>query len=78
MTDKEPVLLDCMGLACPMPLVKLNALIDSVETGTMIEIHNDDEGSKVDIPVWCRMRGHDFIERGDRAEGGWTYTLVKR
>jgi len=74
----EPVVLDCMGLACPMPLVKLNALIETVDPGTPIEVWCDDEGSKVDIPVWCRMRGHEFLERADRPEGGWSFALVKR
>lgn len=70
-----PVVLDCMGLACPMPLVKLAALVDDAEPGTLIEVHNDDEGSKVDIPVWCRMRGHEFLERADRDEGGWVFRV---
>lgn len=77
MTTAEPVTLDCMGLACPMPLVKLNELIDTLEAGTHIELLNDDEGSKVDIPVWCRMRGHEFLEREEREDGGWVFKIVK-
>jgi tRNA 2-thiouridine synthesizing protein A len=71
----EPIVLDCLGLACPMPLVKLNELISDCEPGARIDVLSDDEGSKVDIPVWCRMRGHDFLERIDRAEGGWIFQV---
>lgn len=71
----EPVVLDCLGLACPMPLVKLNELIATSEPGTRIDILSDDEGSKVDIPVWCRMRGHEFLDRLDRPGGGWVFQV---
>lgn len=70
-----PKVLDCMGEACPMPLVHLNDLVATSEPGDIIEVWNDDAGSKVDIPVWCRMRGHEFVERSDRPGGGWIFRL---
>lgn len=71
----EPTVLDCLGLSCPMPLVKLNEAIAASSTGDRIDVLSDDEGSKVDIPVWCRMRGHTFLERLDRPEGGWIFQV---
>lgn len=64
-----PVVLDCLGEACPMPIIKLNKLVSSVQPGTLIEVLSDDEGSRVDIPVWCRMRHHEFLGREDRENG---------
>ncbi|UWZ40668.1 sulfurtransferase TusA family protein [Dactylosporangium roseum] len=35
--------------------------------GTVIEVLADDPAAAVDIPAWCRMRGHTFVSTdGDR------------
>lgn len=72
---EEPVVLDCLGEFCPMPVIHLNELVGSSEPGTLIRVLSDDEGSKVDIPVWCRMKGHTFIGREDHEGGGWAFTV---
>lgn len=74
MTDDARVVLDCLGDACPMPLIKLSKIVDGKEPGTVIEILSDDDGSKVDIPVWCRMRGHELLGVEDRAQG-WSFLV---
>ncbi|MFN2615414.1 MAG: sulfurtransferase TusA family protein [Actinomycetota bacterium] len=68
------VVIDCLGEVCPMPVIELAKVAGSAPAGTLIEILSDDPGSKVDIPVWCRMKGHEFVERLDR-DGGWAFIL---
>ena len=70
----EPVVLDCLGQFCPMPIIRLNELVGSSAPGTLIRVLSDDEGSKVDIPVWCRMKGQEFIGR-EALERGWAFDL---
>ena len=70
----EKVVLDCLGEACPMPVIKLNKLTEQSPPGTVIEILSDDEGSKVDIPVWCRMRGQELVSQEER-DGGWAFLI---
>ena len=70
----ERVVIDCLGEFCPMPVIKLAKAEESQPPGTEIELWSDDEGSKVDIPVWCRMKDHEFIGREDR-ERGWAFVL---
>ena len=70
----EPVVLDTLGEFCPVPLIRLNKIIDTLEPGTLVEVLSDDEGAKVDIPVWCRMKGHAFEGREDRARG-WAFLV---
>ena len=72
----EAVVVDCLGEFCPIPLIRLSKAIDSAEVGTVIEVWSDDEGAKVDIPVWCRMKGQEFLGRTER-DKGWTF-LVRR
>ena len=70
----EPVVIDTLGEFCPMPIIRLNKMVQEVPAGTLIEVLSDDEGSKVDIPVWCRMKQHEFVSRSDR-ERGWSFLI---
>ena len=58
-----------------MPVVKLNKLVGESAPGTVIRVLSDDEGSKVDIPVWTRMKGQEFVGREDLPQGGWAFTV---
>jgi len=68
------IVIDCLGEFCPMPVVKLNKAAEAAAPGTLIEILSDDEGSKVDIPVWARMRGQEFVSQEER-DGGWAFLI---
>ncbi|MFY9587532.1 MAG: sulfurtransferase TusA family protein [Actinomycetota bacterium] len=72
----DPIVIDTLGLACPIPVIRLAEAIDDAEPGTFFEVLSDDEGAKVDIPVWCRMKHHEFLgrEEGDR---GWVFRVRK-
>jgi TusA-related sulfurtransferase len=70
----DAVVLDCMGEFCPMPVIKLAKLVERSEPGTVIEVLSDDEGSKVDIPVWCRMKKQEFLRTEER-ERGWAFYI---
>ena len=53
--------LDAKGLSCPMPLLKAKKEIDALESGQVLEIIGSDEGSKVDLPGWCKRVGHSYL-----------------
>jgi cysteine desulfurase len=71
-----PVVIDTLGLACPIPVIRLAEAIDVAEPGTFFEVLSDDEGAKVDIPVWCRMKHHEFLGRENR-QRGWAFRVRK-
>ena len=52
--------LDCLGKRCPLPVIELARAIGSVEIGDVVRVLADDPAAAVDIPAWCRMRGHSF------------------
>lgn len=52
------MILDCTGERCPQPVIMLARLVRDAEQGTIITISTDDPAALVDIPAWCRMRGH--------------------
>ncbi|MFC2033722.1 sulfurtransferase TusA family protein [Chloroflexota bacterium] len=68
--------LDCMGLYCPMPIVKTAAKIKELKIGEVLEIVADDKGIKLDMPAWCQVIGHEFLEVEE--EGNEIKVYVKK
>ena len=74
MPAMQRVTIDCVGEVCPMPVIKLAKAVQGAPQGTVIEVLSDDEGAKVDIPVWCRMKGQEFVGQEDR-DRGWAFLV---
>lgn len=53
--------LDCQGLLCPLPVIKLAKLLPTVAVGDTVTILADDPAAATDIPAWCRMRHHELV-----------------
>ena len=58
--DHTP-LLDCLGKACPVPVIELAKAVTGMAVGDEVVVIADDPGAKVDIPVWCRMKRHELV-----------------
>ena len=59
--------LDCVGLYCPIPIVKTAEKIKQLKLGEVLEIVADDKGIKLDMPAWCEATGHEFLGIEDDA-----------
>lgn len=57
--------LNCRGQMCPQPVIELAKAVRSAAPGAVIRIETDDPAAAVDIPAWCRMRGHDVVVIGN-------------
>ena len=68
--------LDCIGLYCPMPIVKTAAKIKELKQGEVLEVLADDKGIKEDMPAWCEATGHECL--GMEEEGGEIKVYVKK
>ncbi len=53
--------LDCVGLYCPMPIVKTAEKIKQLKMGEVLEVVADDKGIILDMPAWCEATGHEFL-----------------
>lgn len=60
--------LDCKGLSCPMPILKLAKEMKSLENGKVLELLGTDPGSKSDVPKWCDKTGNELL--GQEEDGG--------
>ena len=68
--------LDCMGLYCPIPIVKTAEKIKQLKLGEVLEVVADDKGIKQDMPAWCEATGHEFLVLDE--EGGEIKVYVKK
>ena len=53
--------LDCLGLLCPLPVIKLAKHLPSVAVGDTITVLADDPAAATDIPAWCRLRNQELV-----------------
>lgn len=68
--------LDCIGLYCPMPIVKTAEKIKQLKQGGILEVVADDKEIKQDMPAWCQATGHEFL--GVDEGGGEIRVYVKK
>ncbi len=53
--------LDCIGLYCPLPIIRTAERIKHLKQGEVLEIVADDKGIKEDMPAWCEATGYEFL-----------------
>ncbi|MEU4601798.1 sulfurtransferase TusA family protein [Kribbella sp. NPDC023972] len=53
--------LDCLGLLCPLPVIKLAKLLPAIDVGDTITVLADDPAAATDIPAWCRLRNQELV-----------------
>ncbi|HUA40692.1 MAG TPA: sulfurtransferase TusA family protein [Streptosporangiaceae bacterium] len=68
--------LDALGKKCPIPIIMLADRIGDVRIGQMVEVLADDPAAKTDLPAWCALKSHEFVEAA-ALPAGWSF-LVRR
>lgn len=76
MTAPAASVLDCRGLICPMPVIKLSRAIKAVPVGTVVELLATDPGSVPDLEAFEKQTGHRVLERSE--DGGVFRFRVQR
>jgi tRNA 2-thiouridine synthesizing protein A len=70
----EPVIptadeiLDCTGLACPLPVVKTSQAIKKIEPGQVLELLATDPGVEPDMQAWSRRTGNELLSISKEAD----------
>jgi len=60
------VTLDCRGLLCPLPVIRVQDRVADLAPGTCLQAICTDPSALRDIPAWCRINGHAILETGDK------------
>ncbi|MCE2406527.1 MAG: sulfurtransferase TusA family protein [Pseudomonadales bacterium] len=58
----DSMLIDTKGMLCPLPVIRLQEFARQVETETEVIVIATDPGVLEDIPIWCRVNGHEHIK----------------
>lgn len=45
-------------MLCPMPVIRAQNRIKTLQKGDILEVTCTDPGAKNDLPAWCRINGH--------------------
>ena len=70
--------LDCKGLSCPMPIIKLSkTLKKQMKSGEVLEMIGTDPGSKSDVPAWCEKTGNTLLESKEE-DGAFIFYIKKK
>jgi len=54
--------LDARRMLCPMPVIRTQNKVKTLHVGDTLEITCTDPGAINDIPAWCRINAHKFID----------------
>ena len=73
---KSYLLVDCRGLSCPMPILRLKKELKNMKSGQIVEIWSTDPGSKKDMPDFAEKQGEKFLGYTD--EAGYTKYLIQK
>ncbi len=56
--------LDCVGLFCPMPVLKAREALGQMTPGQVLAMTADDPASEEDMRRWTTRMGHELLEIG--------------
>lgn len=61
MTDTPVKSLDCIGLQCPLPVIKTAQAMKEMPMGEVLELLASDPGVEPDMAAWSRRTGNELI-----------------
>ena len=70
-------ILDAKNLLCPLPVIRTQDRVKTLNTGDILEVRCTDPGALNDIPAWCRVHGHEVVAIDEHAEGVVVILRVK-
>jgi tRNA 2-thiouridine synthesizing protein A len=76
MSVKSDQVLDCSGMACPMPILKTKKAVDALQIGQVLKMIATDAGSVSDMTAWTSKTGHQLVAQ--EKEGDKFIFYVKR
>ncbi len=68
--------LDCLGEACPIPLVKAEEKLKEIEIGDVLIVQIDHSCAMKNVPEWARKEGHN-VEVEEVDDGEWECIIEK-
>jgi tRNA 2-thiouridine synthesizing protein A len=67
--------LDCRGLRCPLPVIRLANSMTDVAVGQTVAVATEDPAARTDVPAWCRMREQEYLGEAPAGDGVPRYVV---
>lgn len=68
--------LDCLGEACPVPLMKTEKKLGTLTAGDVLVVHIDHSCAMKNVPEWARKQGYN-VEVEEVNDGEWDVIIEK-
>lgn len=62
MENKSMKIVDCCGMQCPGPIMKVNEALLAMEDGEVLQVSATDMGFARDVEAWCRRTGNTMLK----------------
>ena len=69
-------LVDCCGLQCPGPIMKVHETLESMEDGETVKVAATDMGFPRDIESWCQRTGNTLVKK--ERDGKQNVVFIKK
>ena len=70
-------LLDVKGLSCPLPVLRANRALRSLEPGARLRVLATDRASVADFQAYCRETGHALLAWSEE-NGVFSFVIRRR
>ena len=74
---KVDQVLDCSGMLCPMPIVKVSKAMKELQSEQVLKLIATDPGSPPDMEAWSRQTGNELL-RSTTEESKFVFFLRKK
>lgn len=68
--------LDCLGEACPVPLIRTQNKMEELKIGDVLIVSIDHSCAMKNVPEWARKVGHN-VEIEEVDDGEWELIIEK-
>lgn len=68
--------IDAEGLLCPLPVLRAGKALRAMAPGEVLRLRATDPAAVVDVPHFCRERGHALLRSEDH--GATTHYFIKK
>lgn len=78
MTESEipTEVVDCVGMQCPLPVIKTAQAIKALEPGALLELLATDPGVEPDMQAWSRRTKNELV--GITKDGEVFHVLIRK
>ncbi len=70
------IIIDCLGEACPVPLVKAQNKLKEMSLGDILIVQIDHSCAMKNLPEWASKDGHN-VEVEEVDDGEWEVIIEK-